>query len=104
MNDLKIFSGRANPDLTQRICEYLGLPLGEISIGNFHDGETGRFNPTAPRHDHIVTGTATISHALSATTRIDLDLLHDVGHSLVPNTPSRDYHRWITGITLAHTW
>jgi ribose-phosphate pyrophosphokinase len=39
MNDLKIFSGRANPDLTQRICEYLGLPLGEISISNFPDGE-----------------------------------------------------------------
>lgn len=39
MNDLKIFSGRANPDLTQKICEYLGLPLGAISIGNFPDGE-----------------------------------------------------------------
>ena len=26
MNDLKIFSGRANPDLTKRICDYLGLP------------------------------------------------------------------------------
>ena len=39
MNDLKIFSGRANPDLARRICEYLGLPLGEISIGNFPDGE-----------------------------------------------------------------
>ena len=39
MNDLKIFSGRANPDLARRICDYLGLPLGEISIGNFPDGE-----------------------------------------------------------------
>src|SRR2546427_8667878 len=39
MNDLKIFSGRANPELAQRICEYLGLPLGKISIGNFPDGE-----------------------------------------------------------------
>ena len=39
MNDLKIFSGRANPGLTQRICEYLGLPLGCITIGNFPDGE-----------------------------------------------------------------
>ena len=39
MNDLKIFSGRANRELTVRICEYLGLPVGAISIGNFPDGE-----------------------------------------------------------------
>jgi ribose-phosphate pyrophosphokinase len=39
MNDLKIFSGRANPALGQSICEYLGLPLGKITIGNFPDGE-----------------------------------------------------------------
>jgi ribose-phosphate pyrophosphokinase len=39
MNDLKIFSGRANPDLAHRICEYLGLSLGKISMGNFPDGE-----------------------------------------------------------------
>jgi ribose-phosphate pyrophosphokinase len=39
MNDLKIFSGRANLDLAKRICDYLGLPPGKISIGNFPDGE-----------------------------------------------------------------
>ena len=39
MNDLKIFSGRANPELANRICEYLGLSLGKISMGNFPDGE-----------------------------------------------------------------
>jgi ribose-phosphate pyrophosphokinase len=39
MNDLKIFSGRANPDLAKRICAYLGLPPGKISMGNFPDGE-----------------------------------------------------------------
>jgi ribose-phosphate pyrophosphokinase len=39
MNDLKVFSGRANPDLAHRICDYLGLPLGKISTGNFPDGE-----------------------------------------------------------------
>ncbi|HEX5443028.1 MAG TPA: ribose-phosphate pyrophosphokinase [Pirellulales bacterium] len=39
MNDLKIFSGRANTELAVRICEYLGLPLGAISMGNFPDGE-----------------------------------------------------------------
>jgi ribose-phosphate pyrophosphokinase len=39
MNDLKIFSGRANPGLTQRICDYLGIPVGAITIGNFPDSE-----------------------------------------------------------------
>ncbi|MBI2826067.1 MAG: ribose-phosphate pyrophosphokinase [Planctomycetia bacterium] len=39
MNGLKIFSGRANPALARRICEYLGLPMGAISMGNFPDGE-----------------------------------------------------------------
>ncbi len=39
MNDLKIFSGRANPDLARKISEYLGIALGKISIGNFPDGE-----------------------------------------------------------------
>ncbi|MEX0713869.1 MAG: ribose-phosphate pyrophosphokinase [Pirellulales bacterium] len=39
MNDLKIFSGRANRALTSHICAYLGLPVGAISIGNFPDGE-----------------------------------------------------------------
>src|SRR5690348_12574920 len=39
MNDLKIFTGRANPGLGHRICEYLGLPMGRLAIGNFPDGE-----------------------------------------------------------------
>lgn len=39
MNDLKIFSGRANPQLTRRICDYLALPVGGITIGNFPDSE-----------------------------------------------------------------
>jgi ribose-phosphate pyrophosphokinase len=39
MNDLKIFSGRANPQLAKRICKYLGLPLGGITLGNFPDSE-----------------------------------------------------------------
>ncbi|MDZ4820408.1 MAG: ribose-phosphate pyrophosphokinase [Planctomycetota bacterium] len=39
MIDLKIFSGRANPELAKRICAYVGLPQGKISMGNFPDGE-----------------------------------------------------------------
>ena len=38
-DDLRIFSGRSNYQLAQRITEYLKIPLGEISIRNFADGE-----------------------------------------------------------------
>jgi ribose-phosphate pyrophosphokinase len=39
MIDLKIFSGRANPQLSKRICDYLGLPMGGVTLGNFPDSE-----------------------------------------------------------------
>ena len=35
-----IFSGQANPDLSQAIVDYLGLPLGRNDISHFSDGET----------------------------------------------------------------
>ena len=37
--DLKIFSGRAHPALAQEICAYLGIPLGQLTLYNFSDGE-----------------------------------------------------------------
>jgi len=39
MNDLKIFSGTANQALARRITDYLGVPLGDIALGKFPDGE-----------------------------------------------------------------
>ncbi|MEX2316754.1 MAG: ribose-phosphate pyrophosphokinase [Pirellulales bacterium] len=39
MNDLKIFSGSANPALAKRITDYLGVPLGDIALSHFPDGE-----------------------------------------------------------------
>ena len=39
MREMKVFSGRANPELARRICDYLDIPLGRISIDNFPDGE-----------------------------------------------------------------
>jgi ribose-phosphate pyrophosphokinase len=39
MKDLKIFSGRANPNLTRQICDYLGLSTGKITVGDFPDTE-----------------------------------------------------------------
>ena len=37
--DLKIFSGRAHPALAREICAYLSIPLGELTLYNFSDGE-----------------------------------------------------------------
>ncbi len=34
-----VFSGNANPQLADRIARYIGVPLGNASIGKFSDGE-----------------------------------------------------------------
>ncbi|MEM6798556.1 MAG: ribose-phosphate pyrophosphokinase [Planctomycetota bacterium] len=39
MHDLKLFSGNANPSLSKSIADYLGVPLGKVSLGKFPDGE-----------------------------------------------------------------
>lgn len=39
MNDLKIFGGRANPNLATAVADYLAISLGKIKLGNFPDGE-----------------------------------------------------------------
>src|SRR5216683_2744462 len=37
---LKVFSGRANVPLAEKIAQYLGDPLGKIELKNFPDGES----------------------------------------------------------------
>ena len=36
---LLVFSGRANPALTESICGYLQIEMGRMRLGNFSDGE-----------------------------------------------------------------
>jgi ribose-phosphate pyrophosphokinase len=38
--EMKIFSGSANRELAQRICDAIGAPLGQATISSFPDGET----------------------------------------------------------------
>jgi ribose-phosphate pyrophosphokinase len=38
--EMKVFSGSANRELAQRICDYIGAPLGQATISSFPDGET----------------------------------------------------------------
>lgn len=36
---IKLFSGTANPELAKEVAEYLGMPLGQVKITPFSDGE-----------------------------------------------------------------
>jgi len=38
-NHLKVFSGRAHPQLAEEIADYLALPMGRLTLSNFPDGE-----------------------------------------------------------------
>lgn len=38
-NPLLVFSGRANPALTEAICGYLQIEMGHLRLGSFSDGE-----------------------------------------------------------------
>ncbi|MEW6482715.1 MAG: ribose-phosphate pyrophosphokinase [bacterium] len=40
MENIRIFSGRANKPLAEEISSYLGIPLSEIEVSDFADGET----------------------------------------------------------------
>ncbi|MDO9334023.1 MAG: ribose-phosphate pyrophosphokinase [Dehalococcoidales bacterium] len=35
MDDLKVFTGNAHPELAKDICEYLGIPLGQAEVFEF---------------------------------------------------------------------
>jgi len=39
MNGFIVFSGNSNPELTQKICNYLNVSLGEAKVKTFSDGE-----------------------------------------------------------------
>src|SRR3954467_83848 len=39
-SELKIFAGSAHRELAQRICAYIGVPLGDATVSTFPDGET----------------------------------------------------------------
>ncbi len=39
LNNIKIFTGNANPDLAEKVCGYLSVPLGRADVGRFPDGE-----------------------------------------------------------------
>lgn len=53
--DIKIFSGNSNKELAEKICEEIGVPLGDSDIGTFSDGEISlSFNETVRGADVFV--------------------------------------------------
>ena len=40
VDNIIVFSGSSNPDLTQKICDYVGIPVGKTKVEPFPDGET----------------------------------------------------------------
>src|SRR3982750_3739384 len=38
--EMKIFTGSANRELAERICKFIGVPLGAATLSSFPDGET----------------------------------------------------------------
>jgi ribose-phosphate pyrophosphokinase len=39
MNELRFFSGTGNPELARKIADHLGIPVGEMLVRRFLDGE-----------------------------------------------------------------
>jgi len=40
LDNMMVFTGNANPALTEKVVHHLGLPLGKAHVGRFSDGET----------------------------------------------------------------
>ena len=38
-DDVKIFSGNANPKLAHAVAQYLNIPMGRATVNRFADGE-----------------------------------------------------------------
>lgn len=39
MPNMMVFTGNANPDLARKVVEHLHLPMGDMTVGKFNDGE-----------------------------------------------------------------
>jgi len=68
--ELKVFTGSANRELAERICKYIGVPLGQATISSFPDGET-----YVRIEENIRATTSSLSTDLSPTNQHLMELL-----------------------------
>ena len=55
MDPCRIFAGNASQRLAQSICDRLQVPLGDVDVGRFEDGEVSvRFNENIRGSDVFV--------------------------------------------------
>lgn len=61
MKDLRVFAGRSNPRLAERIVNYLGISLGRVQLDRFPDGEISLklFEDVRGRNAFVVQSTCT---------------------------------------------
>ncbi|EOD00342.1 ribose-phosphate diphosphokinase [Caldisalinibacter kiritimatiensis] len=53
--DIKVFAGNANKELAEKICDEIGVPLGNSEVGRFSDGEISvKINETVRGADVFV--------------------------------------------------
>lgn len=55
MAELKVFAGRANQQLAEKIADSIGISLGQVEIKNFRDGEIWmKYNENIRGHDVFI--------------------------------------------------
>ncbi|HPE41781.1 MAG TPA: ribose-phosphate pyrophosphokinase [Thermotogota bacterium] len=53
--EMKVFAGSSNPELAQKMADYMSIKLGEIDIGKFADGEVNiKIGETVRGHDVFI--------------------------------------------------
>jgi len=53
MRGVKVFAGRSHPELTEAICQRLGMNKGSCDLGNFANGETSVQINTSIRNEDV---------------------------------------------------
>ena len=53
MRGVKVFGGRSHPELTEAICQRLGMSKGRCDLGNFANGETSVQIHTSIRNEDV---------------------------------------------------
>src|SRR5437870_2217058 len=95
--ELKVFTGTANRDLAERICKYIGVPLGQATISSFPDGETYvRIEENIRGHDVFIiqpTSPPTNQHLMELLIMVDAARRAEDGIGLRGSSRRKPCHR-----------
>ena len=55
MANIKVFGGSSHPGLVKQVCQHLGLPIGNVKLEKFANGETSvEINESVRGHDVFI--------------------------------------------------